>query len=67
MEQWEVPESCFSAGDAGRIASKMASLAAGLRDETRRLETELESAGRRIDAEKQRADEAEEAEECRRR
>ena len=29
MEQLEVPDGCFGAGDAGRIASKMASLARG--------------------------------------
>ena len=60
MEQLEVPDGCFGAGDAGRIASKMASLAAGQRDEIRRLELELQSAGGRIDLEAKRADEAEE-------
>ena len=60
MEQLEVPDGCIGAGDAGRIASKMASLAAGLRDEIRRLEVELQSAASRIDSETKRADGAEE-------
>ena len=59
MEQLEVPEGCFSAGVAGRLASKMASLAAGQRDEISRLENELKSAATSIDSEKQRADDAE--------
>ena len=60
MEQLEVPDGCFGAGDAGRIASKMASLAAGQRDEIRRLEVELQSAASRMDSETKRADGAEE-------
>ncbi len=59
LEQLEVPDSCVGAGDAGRIASKMASLAAGQRDEIRRLELELQSAVSRTDFEKQRADDTE--------
>lgn len=59
QEQLDVPDSCFGAGDAGRIASKMVSIAAGLRDEIWRLENELQAAVGRIDLEKQRADDTE--------
>ena len=59
MEQLEVPEGCYAAGISGAIASKMTSLLAGLRDEIRRLEVELQSAASRIDLETQRADDAE--------
>ena len=58
-ETLDVPGGCIGAGDAGRIASKMASLAAGFREEIRRLELELQSAVGRIDSEKQRADDSE--------
>lgn len=59
MEQFDVPDGCIGAGDAGRIASKMVSLAAGLKDEIRRLELQLQSAVSRIDIEKERADDTE--------
>lgn len=55
----EVPDSCFNAGDAGRVASKMVSLAAGQKDEIRRLQLELQSAASQRDFEKQRASDAE--------
>lgn len=57
--QLKVPDSCIGAGDAGRIAFKMVSIAAGLRDEIGRLENELQAAVGRIDFEKQRADDTE--------